>query len=360
MQRRSSVSVIESFLQTPYAYKFFQAARLLERWKVAEGESNSLEKRLQYCRFINSPSLSFPASEIASATAYGKDGKPLPPEELSEAIQQHQISKLEIMPTFMGLLGAQGALPLHYSEHLATFEVQKRSPDAKAFFDLFSHRAVFLFYSAWKKYRLALLHETDPDKHYLSLLLSLAGLGHLSLRRRLIQGEGSVYDETIARYTTAARQRPLSAAFLQQVLTDYFGVPFKVEQFVGHWYNLPPHCRTVLGKEGAILGRSAYAGERVWQRNMRLRLRIGPLRAGLFEDFLPKGQRAAALEKMLLLFGGACLEYEIRLICAKEDIHGCTLDPSRGSRLGWDSFLSTKPMDRDRDDASYELLTVVH
>ncbi len=331
---------------------------MLERWRAVEGARDSADKRLSYCRFVNSPSLSFPPSEIAAAKIFDQEGKAIDPENLPDAIESLKISRLEIMPAFFGMLGAQGALPLHYSERLALFETQKRDPGAKAFFDLFSNRAVFLFYSAWKKYRLPLLHENDPDKHYLSLLLSLAGLGHISLRRRLQQQDGPVYDDAIARYTAAARQRPLSAAFLQRILADYFEVNLHIEQFVGRWYNVPPHYRTVLGREGAVLGRSAFAGSRVWQRDLRLRIRIGPLRGDVFEDFLPKGTRAVALEKMLTLFAGACQEYEIRLIRAKEDIHGSALNETDGVRLGWNSFLCSGPMDRDRDDASYELATL--
>lgn len=360
MQRRLDTSVIKSFFQEPHAYKFFQAVRLLERWRVSAVRPylESQEKRLNYCRFVNSPSLSFPASEIASARAIDEDGKVIDEEALEEAFLSGKVSHVEIMPTFLGMLGAQGALPLHYSERLATFEAQKRDPGAKAFFDLFSNRAVMLFYLAWKKYRLPILHESDPDKHYLPLLLSLAGLGYPSLRRRLVRGDGPVYDDAIARYTTAVRQRPLSSVFLQRVLADYFKVPLKIEQFVGRWYNTPDNCRTNLGGEGAILGKSAHIGERIWQRNLRLRLWIGPLKADKFEDFLPQGQRAAALEKLLMLLDGVCHEYEVRLILLKEEIQGCTLDASAGVKLGWNSFLCTQPLDADRDDAGYELATI--
>ncbi len=52
------------------------------------------------------------------------------------------------------------------------------------------------------------------------------------------------------------------------------------------------------------------------------------------------------------------LEYEINLQLQREDIQGCTLDSSRSSavaRLGWDTFLQTKPANEDRVDVSYDI-----
>ncbi|MDR0587810.1 MAG: type VI secretion system baseplate subunit TssG [Burkholderiales bacterium] len=354
MQRRIEFSVIERFFREPYRFQFFQAVRLLERWRAASTQKEDIKAfEQQHLRFINSTSLSFPASEIAAAKAYAENFHVLSPEELSEAIRNAEIETVEITPTFFGLLGVQGALPFHYSERLATFEAQKRDPGARSFFDIFSNRAAYLFYHAWKKYRLALMHESGTGEQYLSALLSIAGLGHSGLRNRLRGGKGEVCDSALARYATAVKQRPPAAKFLQRALAEYFGITFSIEQFVGSWYVVPENCRTELGGESAYLGRSAFIGERVWQRNLRLRVKLGPLNAKKFEDFLPGGHGAEALKKLLLLMGGITYEYEVRLILAKEDINGCVLDNHTGARLGWDSFLCSKASTVDRDDAQY-------
>lgn len=152
----------------------------------------------------------------------------------------------------------------------------------------------------------------------------------------------------------------MSAAYLQRVLADYFQVDIRVEQFVGRWYHVPPEHRTRLGMPGAVLGVSAMAGERIWQRDMRIRLWIGPLSKAAFGDFLPGGARAQALEKLLTMFGGMSFEYEVRLVMARADVAGSMLggDGGAGARLGWNSFLCTEPAASDRDDASYELHTI--
>ena len=191
--------------------------------------------------------------------------------------------------------------------------------------------------------------------------LALGGVGHPALRDRLHAGEGRVFDESLAHYAAAARQRPVSAAYLQRVLADYFQVALRVEQFVGRWYHVPPENRTQLGRPGAVLGVSAMAGDRIWQRDLRIRLWIGPLSKTAFADFLPGGARAQALEKLLTMFGGLSFEYEVRLVMAKEDVAGSALGGDAdggGARLGWNSFLCTEPSASDRDDASYELHTI--
>ncbi len=101
------------------------------------------------------------------------------------------------------------------------------------------------------------------------------------------EGKGAVIDEAIAGYALAARHRPVSAAYLQRTLSDYFQVSIRVDQFVGKWYDVPPDQLSVLGEVNATLGATALVGERVWQRDMRARLVVGPLSKRDYEAFLP-------------------------------------------------------------------------
>jgi type VI secretion system protein ImpH len=107
-----------------------------------------------------------------------------------------------------------------------------------------------------------------------------------------------------------------------------------------------------------VLGVSALAGDRIWQRDLRIRLWIGPLSGQAFTDFLPGGERAQALEKLLTMFGGMTFEYEVRLVLARESVTPSQLGAGAEVRLGWNSFLCTEPARQDRDDASYELHTI--
>ena len=360
-QRRIDPGVIEQLLDEPHRFQFFQAVRILEKWFAQQTPSSHGrpgEIVAQRIAFRNTLSLGFPPSEIQGAQSYDDQGAALKDKSQRDtAVEDGTLGRVDITPAFFGLLGGQGALPLHYTEQIIAREQLRRDRAAREFFDVFSNRATALFYSAWKKYRLPFHYELDRDERYLPLLLALAGVADGDTRGSLQEGDGALFDEAIAGYALAARHRPVSAAYLQRTLSEYFEVPVRVDQFVGKWYDVPRDQLTVLGSVNATLGATALAGERVWQRDMRARLVIGPLAKKDYEAFLPGAERAIALERMLTLLAGVTLEYEVSLVLRRTEVGPIQL--GQGARLGWDAFLCTHDADRDRADARYEL-HVIH
>lgn len=340
--------IIPRLLRNPQRVEFFQAVRMLELWYARAGERGRAVVA-EKLRFTNSLSLAFPASEIEALQVKGAPAG-------SKAVPDAQaVAQVRLTPAFIGLTGRQGALPYYYTERIAQQEQQSREGGARAFLDIFSNRSTALFYAAWKKYRLALQAELDRSERFLPLVLALSGLGFRALRGRHEAGEGQVYDEALAHYAAALRQRPVSAALMQQVLSHYFALPIRLEQFVGRWCAVPAEQRSLLGQRNARLGASALAGSRVWQRDLRVRLWVGPLARREFDAFLPGGERAQALKKLLSLFTGVTLEYEVRLLLLPEAVRGARLGgtASAAPRLGWDSFVATRPAAAPRADVAY-------
>ena len=213
-----------------------------------------------------------------------------------------------------------------------------------------------LFYQAWRKYRLELKYELDGRDRFLPLLLSLAGVGQKPLQNRHNFEEEGILDQSLGYYATALRQRPASASFIARMLSEYFAVAIRVDQFIGHWYEVPQDQQTQLGANNATLGSEAMIGSRVWQRDLRVRLLVGPLDRVGFERFLPGGRAALALKKMLTLFTNLSLEYEVQLILRRQDVQRMHFDAaSLSGRLGWDTFLMTKEAETDRADVRYEI-----
>lgn len=308
----------------------------------------TLESGAIRCR--NSLSLGFPPSEIEDAVADIRDGA----ESGDDPDVLHRVT---MTIAFLGLTGNQGTLPYHYTERLLEREILHRDKAARAFLDIFTDRAAALFFRAWEKYRLHFQYETDRRERFLPIVLSLIGIGPRGLRDRLHENHCGLLDESLAYYAGIIRLVPRSAQMVSQVVQDYFQAPIRLTQFVGKWFELAADQATRLGMAEATLGHDAFCGPRVWQRDARLRIEIGPLPKKRFEDFLPGGSAHVALERLLHVLTGPTLEYEVRLVLARDEVQPLALDSSRilAGRLGWDGWLMSRPATTDSRDAAYEI-----
>lgn len=348
-KRRIDPSVAERLLDEPYRFQFFQAVRMLEHIFTRQGEraQNVVPSKLTFRNTLN---MGFPVSDIEKLEARTRYEAANEPDADNT---QAQLDGVDITPAFMGMLGVEGVLPSGYTEHIGHREVFYRDKAARAFLDIFTNRAVALYYAAWKKYRLALQYELDREAGFMPIVLSLAGVGSPALRKKQAAANNLVPEQARAYFSGSMVQRPVSAVAIQQVLSDYFSVPIKVEQFVGAWYDVPDAQRTRLGTKSAALGRNALAGSRVWQRNLRLCLWIGPLTQQQFHEFLPGEKAAASLAQWIKLMAGDSLEFQARLVLEKRAVKPFSLHKSKGGRLGFDTFLSTRPSCSDRAATNY-------
>ncbi|WP_426070309.1 type VI secretion system baseplate subunit TssG [Janthinobacterium sp. DSP2-3-3] len=308
-------------LAEPYRYQFVQAVRILLCWLRSQNVSHAQAFK-QVLRFKNSLSLSFPASEI-------------------EQLSLDDNEQLILIPTFMRFMGVGGTLPLHHTERIAAYRLSSKDAGVSAFLDIFSHRMVVLYYQAWEKYRLESTLQTQAKDAQLPLLLALAGVRRTALPASA--EPDAVTQDVAAWYAGQLRCRPVSAQAIGPVLAEYCGVPVSLQQFVGGWDYLEKNRRSLLGSVNFTLARGATVGLRLWRRDMRVCLHIGPLDPAGLERFLPRSTGAAALAKMLALFGVPDLQYEVRLILSPPCITPLLLssNPSERRRLGWTTFLQT-------------------
>lgn len=352
-QWQPPLAVVERLLAQPQAFEFFQAVHLLQRWLGRTRGATPAQVLAQYLRFRNSLSMSFPAGEIESLVCHPAEGDD--PSGQDGGQERSPPDTIGIVPGFFGLLGVMGVLPHHYTETLAQREIYLRDPSARAFLDIFQNRAVALFYEAWCKHRLHLQYELHREQHFLPLVLAVAGLGQAGLRGRLQPEQAGVADEAVAFHAATLQRGQVSAVQFECLLADYLGVPVRVDSFVGRWYVLPPEARSTLGGLGA-LGRDAVLGERVWQRDLALRVVLGPLDRPRYRRFLPGGPGERALRHWCVLLLGTRLDVEVQLRLEARAVSGMKLAGEDGAgRLGWESFLLTAPETRDREDVIYDL-----
>jgi type VI secretion system protein ImpH len=260
---------------------------------------------------------------------------------------------------FMGLIGALGVLPRHYT-HLALQEVRRRNTTLRDFLDIFNHRVVSLFYRAWEKHQLPAQYEGmvvrradgTPDEGSFDRttlhLFELIGLSSALLRRHV-----ELRSPALLFFVGLIAQQPRSGAALRGVLQEYFAVPVHVLQFRGQWLPLALEDRTSIGRRGvnAVLGDSAIIGEKVWDQQARFRLRLGPLGYAQFCGFLPSGSAFRSLVLLTRLLVGQEYDFDVQLVLLAADVPDCRIGVGgeRAPRLGWSAFLKVTPFERDSE-----------
>jgi type VI secretion system protein ImpH len=354
-----------------FVFDFFQAVRLLQR--LAPGRArvgHTGPPANEVVRFRALPSLTFPASTVHEVLPRG-GGRTVP----------------AMTVTFLGLTGPSGVLPRHYTELIMRLERERKGEERRAFrewLDLFNHRVLALFYRAWEKYRFWLAYERgEPDQpepdHFTTALYSLVGFGTGGLRGRLRVSAvelgrererrlAAVEDLTLLHYAGLLAQRKRNASALEALLSDYFGVPARVEQFVGQWLALEPGSQTRLGVPDGNndLGLNTLAGERVHDIEGKIRVRLGPLDYRRFLDFLPDRSPAPEhkafflLVHLVRLYVGPTLDFDVQLVLRADAVPECQLsDEAPGPRLGWNTWLQSQQPGRDAHDALFAADEVV-
>ena len=324
--------VRESLFSEPYAYDFFQSVRVLgwlQPGRLPVGRYNHPHNEV--VRFGANPILHFPASAIHSLTGQ-PDGPP----------------QMDI--NFMGLVGPIGALPNYVTELIAS-RVRAKDHSMLAFLNIFNHRLTSFFYQAWEKNHFTVAYERDRTDPVTASLFAMIGFGTKGMRDRQ-----PVEDEAFIYYSGLFGLIPKSPLALESVLGDYFDIPVELEPFVGTWRTLaePDQC-TFGGEvpESTMLGFGAVVGEEIWDQGSRVRLKLGPLSAERYADFLPTGKAWPELRAMVRSFSGNDLEFEVQLILRREDVPSLELrNPSENALcLGWHTWLkSREEFDRNPGD----------
>jgi type VI secretion system protein ImpH len=385
----------ELLFAEPYLFDFFQAVRLLER---LQPESRPVGRRAppeaEPVRFRALPSLDFPASTVHQLSR--PDGQtPVP----------------AMLVTFLGLVGPSGVLPRHYTELILRLQRDARGPERtalRAWLDLFNHRFTALFFRAWEKYRFYIAHERgehegrEPDP-FTRGLFSLIGLGVPALRDRLrvsvtpatasaLWGEvvpglrarvrvpdsagpggaarervlARVDDLALLRYGGFLAHRPRCAVSLEAMLRSYLKLPVQVQQFQGQWFRLDPANQSVVGGPSptSAMGVNVVVGERVWDVQAKIRVRLGPLSYERFLELLP--DRSPVPQRKLIflvaqlvrLYVGLEIDVDVQLVLKAAEVPATNLGRSAagaGSRLGWNTWSRSRPMRRDADDAVFQV-----
>jgi type VI secretion system protein ImpH len=130
-------------------------------------------------------------------------------------------------------------------------------------------------------------------------------------------------------------------------------VPIRIEPYVGHWLPLRAEDRSRLGRPGARrsapLGVSAVAGAKVWDRQYKIRLHIGPLTLAQYQQFLPGQPSQLELRDWMRQLIGFDMLWDIQLVLKGQEIPALGLR-HKTTQLGRTTWLGRKTPHPDRGE----------
>lgn len=266
-------------------------------------------------RLGQEPSLSFAPASLAGLRP-GKDGAPP-----------------WLLVHFMGLLGPHGPLPLHLTEYVRDRLRNVNDPTMTRFLDLFHHRMLTLFYRAWAKSQPTVSHDRPESDRFQVYIAALTGLA-----ARVLRNADTVPDSAKFFYSGLLAGQTRHAAGLAAIIGEFFGMPTRIEEFVGDWLDLPDRNRWALGRRepAGLLGLSTTLGARTWSRQQKFRIALGPLDRGQFQRMLPGGASLPRLKDLVRGYVGDELSWDVRLTLHERVEESLKLGRSR---LGWTAWL---------------------
>lgn len=322
------VELFDQLTREPYQFGFFQLLRRLEAvYRDHPRLAHSPRAADDPVRLGQEPSLAFAPSAVSGFVAGRAGGPP----------------RVEVQ--FLGLFGPNGPLPIHLTEYVR--DRLRNSGDATLarFADVFHHRLLSLFYRGWADAQPTVQYDRPEDDQFAKYVGSLFGAGMASFRQR-----DAVPDNTKRYFAGFLSCQTRTPEGLEAMLGDFFGLPVRIEEFVGQWLDIPDGCRFVLGgaPETGSLGSSAPIGSQVWDCQQKFRIVFGPLDFADYQRLLPGGASLRRLADLIENYLGDEWEWDVQLILKRDQVPPKVLG-SMGC-LGWTDWTDHEALTADADD----------
>ncbi|SDA93716.1 type VI secretion system baseplate subunit TssG [Mesorhizobium qingshengii] len=311
-------------------FDFFELLRRLERRGGLFGHSGSPER--EPARLGQHVRLSFSARDVV---------------EFREAKDK---APARVTVTNLGLMGPEGPLPLHLTRWVLDRLSQRWFTGADAqqtsdttfldFVNILQHRLIALYYRAWADAHPAVQVERAVGGRVRAMLEAMAGIG-------LPGTQNADLDTVKLRQAASLANQVDGPERLTLFLAEAFKVPVQIKEFIAAWMTIPTGLQTRLAKAYAGLGRGATIGPRVFNRQSRIELRVGPLGYEDFKAFLPGGPRLKLFKQAVRDMVGESLDVDLRIVLAREAVPPPRIGAVQLGRTAW----LARPAERgDADD----------
>jgi type VI secretion system protein ImpH len=343
---RALAAYLDQVAAAPHQYDFFQLLRRVEALTPHLPPLGQAPRPAdEPLRLAQDVSLAFAAAPLGGLTQPGSRGHAGAPR-----LSQH----------FFGFLGPNGPLPLHLTEFARERLLHHGDAAFSHLLDMLLHRFLLLFYRAWAQGRPANSLDRPDNDRFAFYVGSLLGVGGDACHRR-----DALSDHARLHFAGLLNMQTRPAAVLEAIAAAVLRVPVRVEPFCGHWMKLEHDERTVLsGAAGASstyrrsrpglwstsaagLGRGAVLGARVWDRQHKFRLAIGPLTLSQYEALLPGGAALITLVALVRQHLNREFAWDAKLALRASEVP--TVRLGTYGRLGYSAWLAHAAR---RDDAA--------
>lgn len=308
--RKPDTALIDLLVSEGHRFGFFPAVHLLHRLQTdrqAVGELGPISK--EALRFRQSTKLIFHPGDVDSIEV--KEDVPV------------------LTATFLGLFGTASPLAVHFSEKVIEAE-ENDEFSLRAFYDIFHHRLISLYYRAWKKYRVhASFHTGGEDSATKRLLCFVGSDGHGATAESGLEKLESLAIAPLL----AMRARPPRVLLLalQRLLP---GIAVRIEPFILRKAAIHEEDRMRLGVSCNRLNVDCTLGAHIQDRSARFRVILGPMSYSRCEAFMPGGADYPVVRRVIEQFTRGTLECELDVLLEEEGSPGFILGGQRPSSLG--------------------------
>jgi type VI secretion system protein ImpH len=318
-------SLVMALAAEPHRFDFYQTLRRIECLDPARPRLGRGPRPVdELVRFGQDPDLSFAPASLAS-------------------LEWRSGQAPRLLVRLFGLLGPNGPLPLHLTEYARDRLRHAGDATFSRFLDLFHHRFLMFFYQAWAQAQPHVNRDRPKSDRFRTYVGAFIGLVPADVR-----DHDAVPDPAKLFHAWALIRHVRNPEGLVAILEHFFQVPIRIAEFVAHWMPIGPGERTFLGRDSAVLGVGAVVGKRVWDRQHKFRVVIGPLSLRQYESFLPFGTNLQKLVDWVRLYLSFELDWDVQLVLTKTEVPLLRL--GRGVRLGWTTWAGVRRTDGDADD----------
>ena len=339
--RPTPTDLVDQFEQTPFAFDFFRAIRLLEaRHPTSTRLGTSLDPREDPIRFGQTPSHAFAPSAL-EAFRRGQGDRPG-----------------KMLVRFFGLFGPNGPLPIHITDYAHERQLQAHDNTFVEFCNVFHHRLLSLFYRVWAVNQKSVdfdragqiteqfsRTENWTGPRFPLYIGSFFGLGMPSVCHR-----DEISDLAKLFYSGRLMCQTRNAEGLGAIVQDYFGIPTQIQTFMGQWLELPPPSVCKIGDSPASgsLGVTTIVGSRFWDCQLKFRIRLGPMSFSELQRLLPIGKSFRQLRCWVMNYVAEEFFWDVQFVLKAAEVPEISL--GQAGLLGWTSWLKSVPFTRDADD----------